>query len=452
MSAGVGMQFNNAEIERLVNRSLVIECFEITLIQNIANDPLGFSGPGSITVQSNGRLSLKMYDASKKSGMSGMLRVALYNEVGVVGESEYYSLRATDASGNLRLAPRVYINDGLRLTPHGIIVEFDISDIRTERIRSRQDLDGISIANVVVVGNFRLPFNKWQDQADGSSSVSALDFEIEGVSLKFAQKTKHLEIEVESSTRGIDHQLLMTISEAISIAVGRDVWPAYYRVYKEGVITSFISGKSDIKGLGMIKPFVDVFPYKTAKLISFVDKYVNNRQEKHGYIVSYWRRLYQISSQLGDVAALVLTVNIEGLIHNYFSLGRAPSDTVMAEIALSKKIIKPLKLPASTKSRIKNVLGGMKRLSAPNILRELEKNGVIEAAHVKSWNNLRHSLAHAGNADSDTDTIGLFFVDIENCLDLFYRLIGLSVGYDASIVVSSEDSSSSNFVGQGLKG
>lgn len=428
------MQFTTAEIESLVSRTLVIECFEVELIQNIDKSPFVLSGPGSITFKPDGQLSLKMYDASKKSGMSQMMRFAFYSETGILPESEYFSLSAKDSSGNIWVAPRVYIHDGLRLTPHGTIVEFQIPEIRTERVRPRLDLDGLSVANVVIGGDFRLPFNTWQDQSDGSTSVSALLFEIDSASLKFYQKAKYLELHIESNSRGIDHDFLMKVSEAISIAIGRDAWPSYYRVYNDGATRSFINGKPDVSGLGMIKPFVDVFPYKTEKLISFVDHYVNNREEQHCHLVYYWRRLYHISSLVGDVAALVLTVNIEGLVNNYFSFGRVPSDQVLGEIKHSKKLIRGLRLPGSTNSRIKNVLGAMKKLSAPNILRELETEGRIEAGHVKSWNNLRHSLAHAGNAESDPATMELFLVDIENCLDLFYRLIGLSVGYDESLV------------------
>ncbi|SFA81789.1 hypothetical protein [Pseudomonas sp. NFPP24] len=432
------MMFNSADIESLVSRALVIECFEITLTQNVDESPFTFCGPGSIKTQSDGQLSLKMYDAAKKSSISQMMRYGLYNQTGIVPESDYFSLRAIDSSGNVWVAPRLYIYDGLRMTPHGTIVEFQIPDIRTERIHPRSDLNGVSIANAVIAGKFRLPFNKWQDQPDGSSSVSALDFEIDGARLKLSQKVQHLELDVESDVREIDHELLMTISESISIAIGRDAWPTYYRLYNDGVTRSFINGRPDVKGLGMIKPLVDVFPYKTASLISFVNHYVNNRDEEHRYLVYYWRRLYHVSSRIGDVAALVLTVNIEGLVNNYFSAGRAPSERVLGEVNYSKKLIRSLRLPSSTNSRIKNVLGAMKKLSAPNILRVLEAEGVIESVHVKSWNDLRHSLAHAGNSESDPVTTSKFFLDIENCLDLFYRLIGLSVGYDASLVEGVE--------------
>ena len=435
---GIHMQFNNADIEKLVSRTLIIECFEITLTQNSESSPLIFNGPGSITIEPDGKLSLKMYDATKKSSMSEMMRVAFYQGTGVVAESEYFSLCAKDSSGNLWFAPRVFINDGLQLTPHGTIINFYIPEIRTDRAHRRVDLDGLSIANIVISGRYRLPFNKFEDQADGSASVTGLEFEIENGEITLSQKAKHLAVDIVSKNLEIDHDFIIKISEALSIAIGREAWPAYYRVYKSGMLSSFINGKSDVSGLGMVRPLVDVFPYKTAKLITFVNQYTNNRKKEHDHIVYYWRRLYYISSKVTDVAALVLTVNIEGLINNYFRDGRAPSDKIMGEIGLSRKLIDPLRLPGSTNSRIKNVLGAMKKLTAPNILRELADEGRISTAHVKSWNNLRHSLAHAGNTDSNPAAINVFIEDINNCLDLFYHLIGLSVGYDASLIGESE--------------
>lgn len=94
------MQFNNADIQKLVSRTLIIECFEITLTQNDDKTPMVFFGPGSITIESDGRLSLKMYDSTKVSSMSQMMRLGFYQGVGVVAESEYFSLNAQDSSGN----------------------------------------------------------------------------------------------------------------------------------------------------------------------------------------------------------------------------------------------------------------------------------------------------------------------------------------------------------------
>jgi hypothetical protein len=40
--------------------------------------------------------------------------------------------------------------------------------------------------------------------------------------------------------------------------------------------------------------------------------------------------------------------------------------------------------------------------------------------------------------ESDSATLSLFVEDINNCLDLFYHLIGLSVGYDGRLIGDSE--------------
>jgi len=432
------MQFNNADIERLVSRTLIIECFEIELTQNTDDSPISFNGTGSIKIEPDGKLSLKMYDSTKNSSMSQMMHIAFHHGTGVVAESEYFSLKAKDSNGNIWLAPRNYINDGLQLTPHGAIVEFHIFDIRTERARHRTDLNGTSIANVIIAGSYRLPFNKFEDQPDGSSSVTGLEFRIESAEITISQKAKHLTLDIISTSVQIDHDFIIKISEALSIAIGREAWPSYYRVYRDGMLSSFLNGKSDVSEEGMVRPLVDVFPYKTAKLITFINCYIKNRKKEHDHIVYYWRRLYYISNKVTDVAALVLTVNIEGLINNYFREGRTPSRTLLGEINLSKKLIRPLKLPGSTNSRLKNTLGGMKTVTAPNILRSLADEGQILEAHVKSWNNLRHSLAHAGNMESDSTTLSLFVADIYNCLDLFYHLIGLSVGYDGRLIGDSD--------------
>ncbi|MBF6036826.1 hypothetical protein H8F23_26550 [Pseudomonas sp. P155] len=428
------MKFNNADIERLVGRTLIIECFEVELTENHDDLPISFNGPGSITVESDGKLLLKMYDSTKKSSMSQMMRIAFHQGTGVVPESEYFSLRAKDSNGNLWLAPRNYINNGLQLTPHGAIIEFYITELRSEREWLRTDLKGVSIANIVIAGRYRLPFNKFEDQADGSSSVTGLEFRIENAEITLSQKAKHLTLDVVSTSVQIDHDYIIRISEALSIAIGREAWPSYYQVYREGVLSSFVNGKSDVSGQGMVRPLVDVFPYKTAKLITFLNCYMKNRKKEHDHTVYYWRRLYYISNKVTDVAALILTVNIEGLINNYFRDGRTPSDTLLGEINLSKKRIDSLRLPGSTKSRLKNTLGGMKKITAPNILRALADEGEIIESHVKSWNNLRHSLAHAGNMESDAVTLSRFVDDINNCLDLFYHLIGLSVGYDGRLI------------------
>ena len=179
-----------------------------------------------------------------------------------------------------------------------------------------------------------------------------------------------------------------------------------------------------------MEPLVPVFYGKTEGFVEFINLYVKNRTVTHDPLINYWRRLYYVSDIITDVAALVLTVNIEGMIKNYFSQNRTPSAEVLGYIKLSQKTIRKTKLPSATKDRIQQGLGNMKKLSTTNILRELVSEGVIADAQVLSWTALRNSLAHADNGPDSTEGFEMFIENIYNCLSLFYRLIGLSIGYD----------------------
>jgi hypothetical protein len=429
------MKFDSADLGRLIDRTLAIECFEITLTQNTDQAPFVFSGPGCITLQSDGRLALKMYDAAKKSSIGDIARFFFHQTIGLVPESEYYSLCAKDAHGNLWISSNIYIRDGLSLTPNGTIIELDVPNIwATKSTRPRTDLIGQSIAEVIVLGKFRLPYNKFEDQADGSSSVTAIEFDAANLELKIAQKPEHLAINIVSKTGVVEQNCVVKVSEALGIAIGTETAPSYYRIYTEGRIDSFISGRKDVKGLGVMEPLVDVFSYKSEKFVAFMGFYIANRKKEHDHLISYWNRLYYVSDIITDVAALVLTVNIEGMVKNYFSKGRVPSRSILDEIEASAKLIKNAKLPDYTNSRISSCLGNLKKLTVTNILKELVVEGVVETGHVSSWISLRNLLAHADNVSGEHEAFGVFVENIYNCLRLFYRLIGLSVGYDERYV------------------
>jgi hypothetical protein len=435
------MVFNKSDLESLVNRTLVIECFEIALEQNTQQSQFNFYGPGSISMRSNGSLSLKMYDSSKKSSIGDIVRLFYDRSVGVVPAEEFHALTAKDANGNVWTSPKVYIRDGVRLTPHGAIVEIELPGIWSVKdIRHRSDLENRVYANILTVGSFNLPFNKFEDQLNGSSSVTAIDLDVGESKIGFSQKPTHLEIDIQGGLDVVDQNYIVTVAEALSIAIGKEAWPAYYRLYTADQIKSYVSGKVDVKGLVIMQPLVEVFPYKAEQFTVFLNAYINNRAKEHDHIINYWRRLYYVSSIISDVAALVLTVNIEGMIKNYFSAQRAPSDLLLLDIANCKDTLAKIKLPSSVEGRINNLLGNMRTLSPPNILRELVSEGMIEESQVKSWNALRHALAHAENLDFAPEATARFIENISRCLSLFYRLISLSVGYDASTIIDIEDS------------
>lgn len=57
----------------------------------------------------------------------------------------------------------------------------------------------------------------------------------------------------------------------------------------------------------------------------------------------------------------------------------------------------------------------------------MSASGEVDKAHVKSWKDLRHTLAHADNAVISSDNFEKFVFDLQNCLALFGKLIELCV-------------------------
>ncbi|MHC8293871.1 hypothetical protein [Pseudomonas sp. LB3P58] len=421
------MNFNQSNIEELVERTLTIECFDIRITQNSDNSPFSFKGPGSIALQADGTLLLNMYDADKKTDMAGMMRLFFERNAGIVQENEYCSLSAIDEKGSTWIYPRLYVNDGLRAGPHGTIINLKIPNLRTSKI-PRKPFD-LAQAEIIILGRFTLPFNKYE-VSNGYSTLTLLEFSTDEFEFRASQKAKHLKIDVTARSSDIDQNFIAKLTEGLGIAIGRDTSPAYYCIGSGNNHESFLNGNADIKGLGVMEPLVQVFYGKTEGFVEFINLYVKNRTVAHDPLINYWRRLYYVSDIITDVSALVLTVNIEGMIKNYFSQNRTPSAEVLGYIKLSQKTIRKTKLPSATKDRIQQGLGNMKKLSTTSILRELVSEGVIADAQVLSWTTLRNSLAHADNGPDSTERFEMFIENIYNCLSLFYRLIGLSIGYD----------------------
>lgn len=69
----------------------------------------------------------------------------------------------------------------------------------------------------------------------------------------------------------------------------------------------------------------------------------------------------------------------------------------------------------------------MKTKTVSTILTDISESGVLEKAHVKSWKDLRHTLAHADNVVISSNNFENFVHDLQNCLALFGKLIELCV-------------------------
>jgi len=157
--------------------------------------------------------------------------------------------------------------------------------------------------------------------------------------------------------------------------------------------------------------------------------YMIARPKGLNHLANYWHRLKDISAANTEAAALVLCVNIEGMVKNYFSANIGLDEQALVEISDTQKFIKASKssIPEMGVNAILSFLGSLKTKTVSAILTEMGTSGEVDKAHVKSWKDLRHTLAHADNAVISSGNFEKFVFDLQNCLALFGKLIELCV-------------------------
>lgn len=414
-----------ALIEKISGRTAVIECFEITLTQNKEKDPLIFSGPGSLYFDSDKRLKLKFYSKETTSSSSKMINFYFDHRVGVIPEDDYFALSATDTRGKCWTNNRVLILNGYDATPSGTVL-----DISLESVRSQSNLKSEASSNeamIIALGKFRLPFTAYVSREDGSQELAKLAFNHGSRSVEIIQKEHSLNIRVLDKKLPITFEALFYLLEGLSIGIGQLTEPSLIVAVNGQCYEIFVKGKIPSKRSDVAQPVINIFEHRNEELSTFLCNYVECRTIEHRHMVNYWHRLNQIPYINTEAAALVLCVNIEGMIKNYFSQDRNLDPKIIAEINDTRTIIKKTDLPPEGRKAILQFLGSMKERSVASILSEMGAESAIEMCQVQSWKDLRHIIAHADNKVSDSSYFEVFVQDLQNCLTLFSRLIKLCV-------------------------
>lgn len=414
----------NAElIKQLASQKAKIECFSISLIQNKNSGPLEFEGPGCIFFDEDKTLKIKMY-SNKTSSSPGMFNFFFGNELGVVPDDRYFTVSAKDDSGNSWTNNRIYLNDGVHLGVHGTTLDFEVENLSyTKSINKSAAFNGA----VIIPGTFKLPYTDYVDMPDGVRSLSRLTIDDGARSYTITQKDAVFEIEIIDSTQSIEIDQASYLVEGLGIAIGRLMEPVLIILTGGDKYTVFIRSAKPKEYEPISSPIVKLRYNEPNELSSFLKSYIRKRSATHNHLVNYWHRLNEIPLLNTEAAALILCVNIEGMIKNYFSHGRTIETNIIDEIELTKKELKTLKLPDHIKSHLGNFLSSIKKPSISSILSCLADEKKIDAAHACSWKNLRHVLAHADNSISEPAKFEQFVVDLHNCLSLFNDLIRQSI-------------------------
>lgn len=142
-----------------------------------------------------------------------------------------------------------------------------------------------------------------------------------------------------------------------------------------------------------------------------------------------WHRILRARENDIENSSLVLSVAIEGLLMKAISNSDDEDAEFKAEINSVMPIIKAANLPTRVLQSINSSFGHAVKQKPKSTLQRLIKQHIIEDAHLKTWEKMRHLSAHGQVLDWKNEKIQNHLQRFHTCLDLFYRLTFFLIGY-----------------------
>ncbi|MGN2406917.1 hypothetical protein ACTACD_14230 [Pseudomonas syringae] len=410
--------------QSLIDKSTKLDCFSIEIKQRAATKPFVFRGSGSIFFNTEGVLSLKLYDKAKKTSMAGMIKLAFSQPKGIVPENDYFDVTAKDSNGQVWKAKRVYIYDGLHATPHGTSIEIEIPSLRSmNKIRSPD----VSFAVVVINGYRNLPLNEYRDESSGGKSLRGLRLKLGGLDIDFDQTKNHLKLSVSSTKSIIDEKVIQKLLDGLSLACGERFELVQTTIAANGKLIHILphQGKNDSKKIPALVPLQYGEP---EHLELFLTSYLENKKQKHAEILRHWSRMTECVL-FSETSALIVCIAIEGMVKHFYKSTRKTDTKLIKAILDAKKAIKSCKLPAEINGRAMSAITSMSQKSIKKLLLEIVDDGYATKDHVASWSDLRNRTAHADAAQVDDQSFIKNINAYATCIDLFFILICKTMSY-----------------------
>jgi hypothetical protein len=433
------VNFNDKTIELLLANQFEIDCVQIELRQQKDNEPIIYSGSGSITQKPDGYFHLKLYHSFKDFTRELMLN---FDSIPgkIIAKEEFFSMEALDMSGDMWSASDITVSSDFSLPAVGKVVETKIRSLYCKKKRDSVANTTSSVFFLVIPGKHHIPCNRWEEVKRGSQLLNTCELNISGIETEIKDRGNCLTVRAEDPNMNIKESFKESFIEALSIASGK-LCPVLYSSYSDNKIRThtLISTPSNILNQGIASPIKHNAPREISNFQEFIEKYVNTFEVKHDKFFGYWYKINRSWQNGLDSAALTITTAIEGIIKNYYSEYGMPDDEIVQQANYAKPIIKQLAIGERMKSRILSNIGQVKSSSPKNALYKLAEEGKVDKAMVDAWVSLRNKSTHADSLDEDTEEIQSYIDDIYKCQNLFNILLLLKIGFDGKYQDFSKD-------------
>lgn len=422
--------------------NLAIDCLEITLTQNGADNPRRYKLVGSLFVTPDNGVETRLVwerDADHPYDQFASFNAMQQIQSGdIFPEDHYYSLRAFDTAGRRWTHPAVFLKrveqeqaEVLTISCDFIQVELDTHDKRTLAHFVFHEELGIRMNSV---HSSTEPFRNVQRHTLKNTAAKGV---VEGFEVDYylvvadmggnAHELSAVAKPEIHSPRHFDVRLL----EAIQFSVAKLAWPIMREVIQGGKQTITLS-KSRPFNNGHVQAAVPDYAY--ADFFRLIERYYqyacSEAQGDEAPPLSIKiGGLFTLKGVWLDTIALLLGVSVESLLNEpvYKKLG-APDDEGRGKIQKLIDYVTEAPLDPGLKGRAANMMGGMKSSSASDRLHVLAKAGVINEEDIKAWKSIRHAAAHGG-LEVDPSKLQSLLERVNRLVAMTYKLAFFRIGY-----------------------
>lgn len=398
------------------------------LRQCVADVPLALSGAGFVNQEANGELTLRMFVTEKYDVREGMSKLGMgVSTPGVIiPATSYYDISGTAQNGATWRAEHQSVSSSF-----GIGTEVHARLTHVDKVEALPKSPSFQTKRWFIPGEFELPWHvhsgarrDWNNdrfEFGDNDFAWALEQADGGVDAMFTAKRLPLE---PHATR---------FMQALEMLVGRSLRPLVTHAVNsnERMTRVHRRPKWDRSGLGPPIELRHVGPGDSHRFLACCLHRAAQPSAKEEPLLAlyrFWYRILRAHQRDIENSSLVLSVAIEGVIKSLFT---CDVDATFSDLANdSLPAIDCLEIDGRVKRAIRKCLEHAALPKPQNTLQLLTAEGVISDVHIKAWKAMRNAGAHGALLEDDEERLQKHIDRYYCCLDLFYRLLFIAIGYE----------------------
>jgi len=432
------LNLKNDAINKLISGKFEIDCIDINLIQQVEKDPIIHNGSGTIYQDKNGVLNLKLYAeiTNKNRMISHILKHFVPGKI--IGNENYFSLRATDMSGGKWDAENLWLSHNVY--DAGQVIRAELREIKNTTEADIRIRSGKTCLFIVAPGSYKIPCNKGEDLPNGGWRRNKSLFSFNQIDFELKKLDNYLTINASTETNALPEQSEIRILEALSIICGQIVRPMIIDHSHGGIRTLRIkSVKDTFSNKKLSYPLQHSLPSDLGTFANFFEGYLSSIKSPNSELFGFWYKVNRAWQSGIENASLALAVAIEGIVRSYCNQYGLPDKEILQQAQEAKQLIKHSELGERIKKRLLSSIGNLKSTSPKGALYQMSDMGLFPKSFVDEWVSLRSKSTHADQIDQDIKTKQVYIDQIYTCITLFYCLLFKVIGYEGNFIDYSRE-------------